>query len=157
MPDGSIAQQAAQHVWHGLLVKYGEVWLQGASGQELGSQVEREPVARIPWTQKQLDDAYAIHLQVIRLDPKSRIIVQVFYKARQAGYLHELEPDKQADFHNELCREINARWRAYCASVQELPRTVRGYQVQAMREAAIRALVVAAVQQVNGRVQHPCG
>lgn len=158
--DGTIAGQecsefsSAFRQTNAALIRYGEVWLQGASGQELGTRDEREPVPRIPWTGKQLADAWQTHLCVIRLAPKPRIVVQVFYRAQQASYWHELEPDKQRTIEDELCREINARWRSYCATIPQLANTVRGYQVQTIREAAIRALVALA-QQVKGG--HPCG
>lgn len=136
-PETTHASVAAMHK---RLVLWGQVLLQGATGEELSENRTREPGTKTPWTPAQEEAAWAVDHQVNALQPKPRFVLRVFYRAWQAECWDEFEPDKQLEIEAQLCRELNARWRSYCCGIGELPRTIRSYQLLAIREAAVREL-----------------
>ena len=138
--DQQRGQWAAFNAMHKRLVLWGKIYLQGATGEELGVDGEREPAPKVEWLRWQEDAAWAIEQRVNELEAKQRIVLRVFYRANWAQDWGEIEPDKRVEIEDKLCRRVNVQWRKYCAEVQELPRTVRAYQLRSILDAAIREL-----------------
>lgn len=57
-----------------VLIRYGQVWLQGASGQELGAKDDREPIPRIPWTEITVEPMQPQQPALIPAEPTPRPI-----------------------------------------------------------------------------------
>lgn len=125
---------------HLRLVLYGQVLLQQAKGDEPDARDDQTIRKRI-WTAREEAAAWEVQQQVVLLPARERIVVNAFYKAREAEYWHELEPERALTILADMCREINYRVRRWACEVQELPRTVRPHQVQPIRDGAIRELV----------------
>lgn len=138
--DTTSAQWTEFYAMHERLVHYGKVLLQGATGEQLGHNGDREPLKKAPWTALDEATAWATHQLATTLPARERIVLQVFYRSREAEYWHELDDEQQSEIETLLCREANYRMRQYCAEVQKLPVTIRGYHFRPIREAAVREL-----------------
>ena len=143
MPDGSRQYENAAYTrTHRRLIQYGQVLLQQAKGDEPDARDEQTIRKRI-WTAAEEQAAWDVLRQVILLPARERIVVNAFYRAREADYWHELEPDKALEILTDMCREINYNVRRWACEAQELPRTVRPHQVLPIRDTAIREISMA--------------
>ncbi len=170
MPDGSIAQQAAQHVertefdaecrrMHCRLVEWGLIMLK----QSDFPLDEEEPQARHRvWSGRQQDAAMALHRMVIALGAQERIVLQCFYALNIASHWTSINPELQTKIEKELTVSANERLRTYAREIglygEAIAKwTIGAWQFRLIRERATRQVVVAEAQQPRPVGLHPCG
>jgi hypothetical protein len=137
------------------LVHWGKVLLGGAIAKDDATVlVNDEPPPKIIWTPRDESRAWATDRRVNLLEARNRLALRVFYRGREAEYWDELEPAKQCDVLRDMCRELNARWRGYCASYREPAPPISWYAFESSWRATVYMLARTAEVPFP---QHPCG
>lgn len=118
MPDGNFEQYqvertSAYRQMDARLIMWGNIMLRGALAG-LPDCERSDALTPVRWTGKQIDAAMALHSRVIRLpEVRQRIVLQVFYRGREAADWDKLDPLQQSGVEAEMCREGLARMRRY--------------------------------------------
>lgn len=138
---------SAFQAMHDRLVLWGQIMLRGVMSPDGPSGVpsgERNAMLKaVVWTGSQQAAAMELHSRVIRLpEVRQRIVLQIFYRAWEAEFWHELEPDDQSKIEAEMCREGLFRMRRYNAeNAGSLVLILRQSEFRTVREAAVWELL----------------
>lgn len=146
-------QRKAFERQHDELAHWGEVLLHGAKGDE-PLVIEGDELPKRIWTREDEARAEAVNRRVNLLDPKTRFALRVFYKGREAKHWSEYGPNEQRQILTDMCRELNARWRRYCADAGQEAEPIGWYQLESIWRSTV--VMLARTAEVPFP-QHPCG
>jgi len=168
MPDGAVLPQCRETAFARMderLVKYGDCFLRQGAGITFQIYRDDKPEQKpIEYSGREQDEARLLHRDIVALEIRRSLVLQVFYGESVAKRWAKLRPTTQAEIIDDLTNYrgypygVNKRLELRAKDLRTPPIRIRPSEFLPLRDDAIQQLMRLERAKLNVyRLPFPCG